>query len=71
MDLSSSPHDDAYRQEVRAFIRDHYAPEMRVPNTVFASPPSWAAVFKESWIPRSSIFGVINRSGELGAPAGD
>ena len=32
MDLSFSPDDDAFRQEVRAFIRDHYPPEMRVPN---------------------------------------
>jgi hypothetical protein len=30
MDLSFSPDDDAFRQEVRAFIRDHYPPEMRV-----------------------------------------
>jgi alkylation response protein AidB-like acyl-CoA dehydrogenase len=30
MDLSFSPDDEAFRQEVRAFIRDHCAPEMRV-----------------------------------------
>ena len=32
MDLSFSRDDDAFRQEVRAFIRDHYPSEMRVPN---------------------------------------
>jgi hypothetical protein len=32
MNLTFSPHDDAFRQEVRAFIRDHYPLEMRVPN---------------------------------------
>jgi len=32
MDLSLSPDDDAFRQEVRAFIRDHYPTEMRVKN---------------------------------------
>ena len=32
MDLNFSPDDDAFRQEVRAFIRDHYPPEMRVAN---------------------------------------
>lgn len=32
MDLSCSPDDDAFRKEVRAFIRDHYPPEMRVEN---------------------------------------
>jgi alkylation response protein AidB-like acyl-CoA dehydrogenase len=32
MDLSFSPDDEAFRQEVRAFIRDHFAPEMRVAN---------------------------------------
>jgi alkylation response protein AidB-like acyl-CoA dehydrogenase len=32
MDLNFSPHDDAFRQQVRAFIRDHYPLEMRVPN---------------------------------------
>ena len=32
MDLSFSPDDEAFRQEVRAFIRDHCAPEMRVKN---------------------------------------
>jgi hypothetical protein len=32
MDLTFSPDDDAFRQEVRAFIRDHYPPEMRVAN---------------------------------------
>jgi hypothetical protein len=30
MDLSFSPDNDAFRQQVRAFIRDHYPPEMRV-----------------------------------------
>ena len=30
VDLSFSPDDDAFREEVRAFIRDHYPPEMRV-----------------------------------------
>jgi alkylation response protein AidB-like acyl-CoA dehydrogenase len=32
MDLNFSPDDDAFRQEVRAFIRDHYPVEMRVAN---------------------------------------
>jgi hypothetical protein len=32
MDLSFSPDDEALGQEVRAFIRDHYPPEMRVKN---------------------------------------
>jgi hypothetical protein len=32
MDLSFSPNDDAFRQQVRAFIRDHFPPEMRVKN---------------------------------------
>ena len=32
MDPSFSPDDEAFRQEVRAFIRDHCAPEMRVKN---------------------------------------
>jgi hypothetical protein len=32
MDLSFSPDDEAFRQQVRAFIRDHYPPEMRVKN---------------------------------------
>jgi len=32
MDLSFSPDDDAFRQEVRALIRDHYRPEMCVQN---------------------------------------
>jgi len=32
MDLSFSPDDDAFRQQVRAFIRGHYPPEMRVNN---------------------------------------
>ena len=32
MDLNFSPDDDAFRQEVRAFIRDHYPAEMRVAN---------------------------------------
>ena len=32
MDLSISPDNEAFRQEVRAFIRDHYPPEMRVAN---------------------------------------
>ena len=33
MDLSFSPDDDAFREEVRAFIRDHYPPEMLVANS--------------------------------------
>jgi hypothetical protein len=33
MDLSFSPDDEAFRQEVRAFIGDHCAPEMRVKNS--------------------------------------
>jgi hypothetical protein len=32
MDLSFSPDDEALGQEVRALIRDHCAPEMRVAN---------------------------------------
>ena len=32
MDLNFLPDDDAFRREVRAFIRDHYPPKMRVPN---------------------------------------
>jgi hypothetical protein len=32
MDLSFSPDDNAFRQQVRAFIRDHNPPEMRVKN---------------------------------------
>jgi len=32
MDLSFSPGGDAFRQQVCAFIRDHYPPEMRVKN---------------------------------------
>jgi hypothetical protein len=30
MNLSFSPDDDAFRQKVRAFIRDHYPPAMCV-----------------------------------------
>src|ERR1700756_3791218 len=36
--LSLSPDDDAFREEVRAFVRDHCAPEMRVPNPPFLFP---------------------------------
>jgi hypothetical protein len=32
MDRSFSAADEAFRQQVRAFIRDHYPPEMRVKN---------------------------------------
>jgi hypothetical protein len=32
VDLSFSPDDDAFRDEVRGFIRDHYPAEMRVKN---------------------------------------
>ena len=33
MDRSFSPDDDAFRKEVRAFIREHYPPELRVANS--------------------------------------
>ncbi len=33
MDLSFSRDDEAFREEVRAFIRDHYPPEIRVKNS--------------------------------------
>ena len=48
--MSFLPDDDVFRQEVRAFIRDQYAPEMRVPNPPFSSRPSWGGVFRESGI---------------------
>jgi hypothetical protein len=32
MDLNFSPDDGAFREAIRAFIRDHYPPEMRVAN---------------------------------------
>ena len=32
MDLNFSPDDDAFREAIRAFIGDHYPPEMRVAN---------------------------------------
>jgi hypothetical protein len=32
MDLNFSPDDDAFREAARAFIREHYPPEMRVAN---------------------------------------
>jgi hypothetical protein len=35
MDLSFSRDDDAFREEVRAFIRDHYPPELRVKNPLY------------------------------------
>src|SRR5215469_11579938 len=35
MNRRFAPEDDAFRREVRAFIRDHYPREMRVPNPPF------------------------------------
>jgi hypothetical protein len=55
MDLSSSPVDEAFRQEVRAFIRDDYPAELRVANPLFCFRSRWDAAFKKSWILRSSI----------------
>jgi hypothetical protein len=56
MDLSFSPQNDAFRQEPRAFIRDHYPAEIRVANPLFSSRPSWDGVFQGK--PDSAFFDI-------------
>jgi hypothetical protein len=55
MDLSFSPHDDAFREEVCALIRDHYPPELRVANPSFSCWSRRNGGFKVRWILCSSI----------------
>jgi hypothetical protein len=43
-----------FARRFRVFIRDHFAPEMHVPNPLFSSGPTGKGVFKESWILCSS-----------------
>jgi hypothetical protein len=42
-------------------------PWRRAPRTLFFFSAELGGCPHESYIPRSSVFGVINRSGELGA----